>query len=65
MIGKLQYLKVGLGLVLAFVGAKMLLAGVYKVPGLVSLTVIVVLLGGSMVASLLYRPVRPRDPSVI
>ena len=64
MIGKFQYLKVGLGLVLAFVGAKMLLAGQYKVPVLASLAVIVALLGGSIVASLVYRPVRPRGPIV-
>jgi tellurite resistance protein TerC len=32
VIGKLQYLKVGLSLVLAFVGTKMLLAPVYKIP---------------------------------
>ncbi|MFH0900078.1 MAG: TerC family protein [Pseudomonadota bacterium] len=53
MIGRFQYLKVGLGLVLAFVGTKMLLAGVYKIPILVSLSVIAALLGGSIVVSLL------------
>jgi tellurite resistance protein TerC len=57
MLGRFHYLKVGLGLVLAFVGAKMLLAGVFKLPIAVSLAVIALLLGGSVVASLL-RPIR-------
>jgi tellurite resistance protein TerC len=55
MIGKFQYLKVGLGLVLAFVGAKMLLADVVKVPIALSLGVVGGLLGLSVVASLLFR----------
>jgi tellurite resistance protein TerC len=60
MMGKFHYLKVGLSLVLAFVGAKMLVAGVYKVPILLSLAVIAVLLGGSIVVSLL----RPKAESL-
>jgi tellurite resistance protein TerC len=56
IMGKFQYLKVGLSLVLAFVGAKMLLAGVYKIPIGASLAVIAALLGGSIVASLFRRP---------
>jgi tellurite resistance protein TerC len=56
MMGRFHYLKVGLGLVLAFVGVKMLLADVGKLPVAVSLGVIAALLGGSIVASLL-RPV--------
>src|SRR5512146_46647 len=50
MMGKFHYLKVGLSLVLAFVGAKMLLAGVFKVPIWASLGVIAVLLGGAIAA---------------
>jgi tellurite resistance protein TerC len=50
-----RYLKIGLALVLIFIGAKMLLSGVFHVPILVSLGVIVLLLGGSVVASLLHR----------
>jgi len=67
MMGRFHYLKVGLGLVLAFVGVKMLLADVGKLPVAVSLGVIAALLGGSIVASLL-RPVSgsgegtPPDP---
>ncbi len=53
MLGKFRYLKFGLGLVLAFVGAKMLLADIIKVPIAVSLGVIAALLTGSVIASLL------------
>ena len=43
-----------------FVGAKMLLAGVYKIPIGASLAVIGALLLGSVIASLLRRP--PSEP---
>lgn len=56
MMGQFHYLKVGLSFVLVFVGAKMLIAWIYKIPILISLIVIVTLLGGSVVASLLRRP---------
>jgi tellurite resistance protein TerC len=59
MMGKFQYLKIGLSVVLVFVGAKMLLAGLYKIPILTSLVVIVAVLAGSLAASLLRRPARP------
>jgi len=52
MMNKFQYLKVGLSLVLIFVGAKMLLTGIYKIPSLLSLLVILLLLGASIGASL-------------
>jgi tellurite resistance protein TerC len=61
MMGKFHYLKVGLSLVLVFVGGKMLVAGVYKIPILASLGVIAALLGGAIVASLL-RPPKPVLP---
>jgi tellurite resistance protein TerC len=60
MMDKFHYLKFGLALVLMFVGAKMLLAGVYKIPVWASLAVIAALLAGSVLASLLRRP--PNDP---
>ena len=60
MMDKFHYLKVGLALVLMFVGAKMLVASVYKIPIWASLAVIAVLLVGSVVASLLRRP--PNEP---
>ena len=59
---KFHYLKFGLGFVLAFVGIKMLLADVYKVPIGISLGVIAALLAGSMIASLLRPPAQPPLP---
>ena len=53
MLGAFRYLKVGLGLVLAFVGAKMLSEHWIEVPIWVSLTVIAALLGLSVLASVL------------
>ena len=52
-VEKFSYLKVGLSAVLVFVGAKMALIDVVKVPAAVSLGVIALLLGGSIVASLM------------
>jgi tellurite resistance protein TerC len=63
MMEKFHYLKVGLSLVLAAVGAKMLLAGVYKVPIPLSLAVIGTLLAGSVVASLLWPLEKPDLPT--
>jgi tellurite resistance protein TerC len=56
VITKFTYLKVGLSFVLIFVGAKMLLMDVYKVPIGVSLGVIAGILGLSVVASLVKPP---------
>jgi TerC family integral membrane protein len=53
---RLEYLRVGLALVLVFVGTKMLVASVYEIPILVSLGAVAALLGASAIASL----VRPR-----
>jgi tellurite resistance protein TerC len=54
---KFHYLKIGLGVVLSFVGVKMLLAHTaYKLDTLVSLGVVVIILAASIVVSLL----RPR-----
>jgi tellurite resistance protein TerC len=51
-VEKFSYLKVGLSAVLVFVGAKMALVDVVKIPPALSLGVIATLLGGSIVASL-------------
>ena len=51
-VEKFAYLKVGLSAVLIFVGAKMLLIDVFKMPVAVSLAVIGAILGGSILASL-------------
>jgi tellurite resistance protein TerC len=61
-MNQFHYLQVGLGLVLAFVGVKMLIADVYKVPVGISLGVIATLLAGSMIASLLRPPEAPPLP---
>jgi tellurite resistance protein TerC len=55
VIDRFHHLQTGLAFVLAFIGVKMLLADVYKVPVGVSLGVIAAVLGASVVLSLL-RP---------
>ena len=56
VLDKFHYLKIGLGVVLAFVGVKMLLAHTaWKLPTLLSLGIVVLILAVSVVASLL-RP---------
>ena len=52
MVDKFRYLKVGLALVLVFVGVKMLILDVYKIPALVSLTVILGILAAAIIFSL-------------
>ena len=54
VIHRFHYLKVGLSVVLVFVGAKMLMADIYAVPTALSLVVIVTVLGGATAASLLW-----------
>jgi tellurite resistance protein TerC len=61
VVHKFVYLKFGLSLVLVFVGAKMMLVDVVKVPTPVSLAVIASVIGGSIALSLL-RPPRAADP---
>jgi tellurite resistance protein TerC len=55
MMNRFYYLKPALAFVLAFVGAKMLVAGVFKIPIGVSLGVIAGILGSGVVLSLLRR----------
>jgi len=55
-MGRFHYLKYGLGLVLAFVGAKMVGSAWFEVPIGISLGVIVTLLGASVAASWLFPP---------
>src|SRR5690606_35280054 len=57
-----RYLKVGLGLVLMFVGVKMVLTDTYHIPIGVSLGVIVLLIGGSVAASILIKETGPEAP---
>ncbi len=58
-----RYLKVGLGAVLIFVGAKMTLADVYHMPIALSLGIIVALIGGSIILSLLRPETEEEVPS--
>jgi len=53
---KLRYLHYGLAVILAFVGVKMLIADLYKLPILLSLGVIAGILAITVVASLLKKP---------
>ena len=65
LMDKFHYLKIGLGVVLTFVGVKMLLAhSTYKLDTLVSLGVIVLILATSMVMSLLW-PKKAVIPTVV
>jgi tellurite resistance protein TerC len=61
VMDRFKYLKIGLALVLAFVGVKMIASDVYPIPILVSLAVIALLIGGAVVASLLATR-RTHDP---
>jgi tellurite resistance protein TerC len=60
MIGRFRYLNVGLGIVLVFVGAKMVLADVYHLSVYASLAVIVAVLAAAVVVSLLRPAAAPR-----
>ncbi len=62
-VDKFHYLKLGLSAILTFVGMKMLLADLYKVPIAYSLLVIVALLAIAIIASLM-RARRLMDQSV-
>jgi tellurite resistance protein TerC len=54
VIQKFRYLHYGLSAILIFVGAKMLLSGVFKVPIEISLTAIAAILGVSVAASIIF-----------
>jgi tellurite resistance protein TerC len=60
IVHRFVYLKFGLALVLVFIGAKMMLIDVFKVPTAVSLGVVATLIGGSIALSLL-RPPKDED----
>lgn len=61
MAGRFHLLQVGLAFVLAFIGTKMLIVPWVKIPVGASLAVVGVLLGGSILASLLIKPKSGRD----
>ncbi len=65
VIHKFHYLQLGLSAVLIFVGAKMVLSDIYKVPIAVSLGFIALALGLSVIASLMYpKELQEHDPVV-
>ncbi len=67
VVHRFVYLKAGLSVILLFIGAKMLLLDVYKIPTAVSLNVVANILTLSIVASLIEtsrtRPSGPLKPS--
>jgi len=57
---RFHYLSLGLGLVLSFVGLKMLISGIYPIPIAVSLAVVATILGAAVAASL-WRRAKPQE----
>ena len=62
-LDKFAYLKPGVGLILGFVGLKMIAGHWYHLPIGISLAVIVAILVGSIVLSITRRPAAPGAPS--
>ncbi|MBI1852896.1 MAG: TerC family protein [Planctomycetes bacterium] len=62
MMNRFQHLKIGLGLVLAFVGGKMLVVDFVRVSIGISLAIVGALIVGSVVASFVLRPDEPPIP---
>jgi len=56
VVNRFIYLGTGLGMVLAFIGLKMLLSGIYAIPIGLSLAIVAVILIGSIILSLLFPP---------
>ncbi len=56
---RFHLLSYGLAAVLLFIGTKMLIAGIWKMPIGIALGVVALLIGASMVASLVIRPKQP------
>ena len=59
MADRFHLLPYGLAVILGFIGAKMLLADVYKVPVLVSLAMVAAIIGATVALSLLRPPANP------
>ena len=57
---RFTYIKYGLALVMVFIGIKMLLIDIYKIPTEISLAAIAVLIGGSILIS--WIKTKPSDP---
>ncbi len=63
IMDKFRFLKYGLGLVLTFIGVKMLISGWIYIPIGLSLGTVVALLGGSVVLSFIFPAPQPADPA--
>ena len=61
IIHRFVYLRIGLAFVLAFIGVKMMIVDIYKIPTSVSLSVVAGLIGASVVDSLLRQPRGPAE----
>jgi tellurite resistance protein TerC len=59
VISRFAYLGAGLGIVLMFIGAKMLISGIYEIPIGLSLAVVALILAGSTVLSLFRLSKKP------
>ena len=64
MAGKFRYLNLGLGVILAFVGVKMLISKWYHMPTWASLAVIIGVMTVAVVASMIADRRDPRDPEL-
>lgn len=62
VIHQFHYLKIGLAFVLTFVGVKMMIVDLYKIPITASLAVIALLIGGAILASLVWPPREEETP---
>ena len=62
LISKLRFLKVGVALILAFIGVKILIKGFYEIPVAVSLGVLASVLAISALASILIPPPPQPEP---
>lgn len=64
IVDKFVYLGRGISVVLIFIGIKMLLQDLYQIPIALSLILVSIIIGGSVIASLLFPPRNPPAPSI-
>jgi tellurite resistance protein TerC len=56
VVNRFAYLGTGLGMVLMFIGIKMLVGSIYHIPIGLSLSIVVLILAGSIVLSVIFPP---------
>jgi tellurite resistance protein TerC len=59
VVNRFAYLGMGLGIVLIYIGFKMLLSGIYSIPIGLSLAIVAAILTGAIVLSILFPPGKP------